>query len=68
MVGYNIYRGASAQGTLRQDELHSPSPAFLHRRLGRRKELTYFYKTTAVNKHGKESKFSNQVQVTIPNS
>ncbi len=29
---------------------------------------TYFYVTTALNKLGKESKFSNQVQVTIPNS
>lgn len=29
---------------------------------------TYFYTTTAVNKHGKESKHSNRVEVTIPNS
>jgi fibronectin type 3 domain-containing protein len=29
---------------------------------------TYFYVTTAVNQKGHESKFSNQVRVTIPNS
>ncbi len=29
---------------------------------------TYFYMTTAVNKDGEESNYSNQVQVEIPNS
>jgi fibronectin type 3 domain-containing protein len=29
---------------------------------------TYFYMTTAVDKKGRESKFSNRVQVTLPNS
>jgi len=67
VVGYNIYRGASAQGSYaKMNSTPHPLPSFTDASV--EEGTTYFYKTTAVNKHGKESKFSNQVQVTIPNS
>ena len=67
VVGYNIYRGASAQGSYaKMNSTPHPLPSFTDTSV--EEGATYFYKTTAVNKHGKESKFSNQIQVTIPNS
>lgn len=67
VVGYNVYRGPNIKGPFAKinSSLH-PKPSFTDTsvQLG----ATYVYVTTAVNKHGKESKGSNQVQVKIPNS
>jgi hypothetical protein len=66
-VGYNIYRGVQATGpfTKINSKLDS-APTFTDSSV--EPGLTYFYATTAVNKRGKESKYSKPVEVTIPNS
>ena len=66
-VGYNIYRGVQATGpfTKINSKLNS-APTFTDSSV--EPGLTYFYATTAVNKRGKESKYSKPVEVTIPNS
>jgi hypothetical protein len=66
-AGYNIYRGINPTGPF--SKLNSsphPNPTFTDSSV--QSGATYFYITTALNKKGKESKPSNQVQVTIPNS
>jgi len=67
IVGYNVYRGAASQGPFAKinSALH-PKATFTDAGVASGK--TYFYVTTAVNQKGHESKFSNQVRVTIPNS
>ncbi len=67
VVGYNIYRGVQSKGpyTKINSDPH-PNATFTDGSV--QSGQTYFYVTTALNKHGKESKPSNQVQVTIPNS
>jgi hypothetical protein len=67
IVGYNVYRGAASQGPFAKinSALH-PKTTFTDAGVASGK--TYFYVTTAVNQKGHESKFSNQVRVTIPNS
>jgi hypothetical protein len=66
-VGYNIYRGTKATGPFSKinSSPHS-APSFIDSSV--LSGQTYLYITTALNKHGKESKPSNQVRVTIPNS
>jgi hypothetical protein len=67
VAGYNIYRGITAQGPF--TKLNSdPHPLSSFTDGSVQAGATYFYMTTALNKSGKESKFSNPVQVTIPNS
>jgi Abnormal spindle-like microcephaly-assoc'd, ASPM-SPD-2-Hydin len=66
-VGYNIYRGIQARGPFSKINSKLQSEAsFTDSSV--EPGLTYFYATTAVSKHGKESKYSKAVQVTIPNS
>ena len=66
-VGYNIYRGVQATGPYTKINSKLQSAAtFTDSSV--EPGLTYFYTTTAVNKRGKESKYSKAVQVTIPNS
>ena len=67
VVGFNVYRGLAAKGpyTRINGSVHPKSTFTDASVVG---GSTYFYMTTSVNKKGKESKFSNQVQVTIPNS
>jgi hypothetical protein len=67
IVGYNVYRGAASKGPYaRINASPHPKPTFTDASvLGGE---TYFYMTTAVSKNGKESKRSNLVRVTIPNS
>ena len=67
VVGYNVYRGAASQGPYEKiNSVVHPKPTFTDAavKIGE----TYFYMTTAVSKNGRESKYSNQVRVTIPNS
>jgi hypothetical protein len=67
VAGFNVYRGLSAKGpfTRINGTLH-PKATFTDASVVG--GSTYFYATTSVNKKGKESKYSNRVQVTIPNS
>lgn len=63
--GYNVYRGTSAKGTLTRinssvDPETSYSDATI---IGGN---TYYYATTAVNSSGKESGYSNRVEVVVP--
>jgi hypothetical protein len=67
VIGYNIYRGEAASGPYtRMNTSTHPVSSFTDASvLGGQ---TYFYVTTAVNKGGGESKYSNRVKVAIPNS
>jgi ASPM-SPD-2-Hydin domain-containing protein len=67
VVGYNIYRGSAAKGPFTKIN-SGPHPNSSFTDASVQAGVTYFYVTTAVNKLGKESKGSNQVRVTIPNS
>ena len=66
-TSYNVYRGGASEGPFAKINaaLH-PKPTFTDAGVAGGK--TYFYVTTAVNQKGHESKFSNPVRVTIPNS
>ena len=66
-VGYNIYRGAAANGPYTKINA-SPHPASTFTDASVVGGETYFYVTTAVSKGGRESNWSNQVRVAIPNS
>ena len=66
-AGYNIYRGIAPKGPFtRINRAVEPSPNFTDAAV--QPGQTYFYVTTDVDKHGRESKYSNQVQVMVPNS
>jgi hypothetical protein len=66
-AGYNIYRGVAPKGPYAKiNTTPQPVPTFTDASV--QAGQTYFYMTTAVDKKGRESKFSNQVQVTLPNS
>jgi hypothetical protein len=67
IIGYNIYRGVAPKGPYAKMNT-APHPAASFTDASVRPGQTYFYMTTAVDKKGRESKFSNQVQVTLPNS
>jgi hypothetical protein len=67
VIGYNVYRGAASEGPFAKiNAAPHPKPTFTDARVAGGK--TYFYVTTAVNQKGHESKFSNPVRVTVPNS
>ena len=67
IVAYNIYRGVTPTGPFSKINT-APHPKATFTDGSVQGGQVYFYVTTAVNKHGKESKHSNQVQVAIPNS
>jgi Abnormal spindle-like microcephaly-assoc'd, ASPM-SPD-2-Hydin len=67
VAGYNVYRGVAAQGPFTR-LTSSPHLQATFTDASVVGGSTYFYATTAVNKKGKESKHSNHVKVTIPNS
>jgi hypothetical protein len=67
VLGYNIYRGAATKGPFSKiNSSPHPNPTFTDASVVG--GMTYFYMTTAVSKKGRESKYSNRVQVTVPNS
>lgn len=66
-IGYNIYRGVSPKGPYAKMNT-APHPASSYTDASVQPGQTYIYMTTSVDKKGRESKFSNQVQVTLPNS
>ncbi|MGA8313689.1 MAG: hypothetical protein WB755_26935, partial [Terriglobales bacterium] len=63
----NIYRGVALKGPYAKIN-PAPDPVATFTDATVQAGQTYFYMTTAVDKKGRESKFSNQVQVTLPNS
>lgn len=67
IAGFNVYRGLASKGpfTRINSSVHPHSTFTDGSVVG---GSTYYYMTTSVNKKGKESKFSNRVQVQIPNS
>ena len=67
VVGYNVYRGVAVNGPSTK-MTSSPHPNATFTDASVVGGTTYFYTTTAVNHKGRESKHSNQVKVTIPNS
>ena len=66
-VGYNIYRGPAENGPFAKMNA-SPHPKSTFTDASVVGGQTYFYRTTSVNKGGRESNYSNQVRVEIPNS
>jgi fibronectin type 3 domain-containing protein len=66
-VGYNIYRGPAENGPFAKMNA-SPHPKSTFTDASVSGGQTYFYRTTSVNKGGRESNYSNQVRVEIPNS
>jgi hypothetical protein len=67
VVGYNVYRGVVPKGAFaRINTSPHPKPTFTDASVAGGE--TYFYMTTSVSKSGRESKYSNRIQVTIPNS
>ena len=67
VAGYHVYRGVAAKGPFTR-LTGSPHPQATFTDASVVGGTTYFYSTTAVNSKGKESKHSNQVKVSIPNS
>ncbi len=63
--GYNVYRGTSASGTLTKINSNlDPDTSYTDAAIIGGK--TYYYATTAVNSSGKESVYSNRVEVVVP--
>ena len=67
VAGYHVYRGVAAKGPFTR-LTGSPHPLATFTDASVVGGTTYFYMTTAVNKKGRESKYSNRVQVSIPNT
>jgi hypothetical protein len=67
VAGYNVYRGAAPKGPYARINT-APHPRATFTDAAVAGGQTYSYMTTAVSKNGRESKYSNRVQVTIPNS
>lgn len=65
VVGYNIFRGASSSGPYSKiNAAPDPTTTFLDATV--QGGQTYFYVTTAIGSDGKQSAFSNWIQVVIP--
>jgi predicted phage tail protein len=65
VAGYNVYRGAKSGGPyVRLNSALDSTTSFTDSSV--QAGSTYYYVTAAVNKSGKESHYSNQVQVVIP--
>jgi hypothetical protein len=66
VVGYNIYRGLGSKGPyIKMNSTVHPTATFTDTSV--EAGLTYYYIATAMNNHGTESKYSQQVEVKIPN-
>jgi hypothetical protein len=65
VTGYNVYRSTSRTG--RYNKINtSLDPDTTYRDVTIVGGSTYFYATTAVNSSGKESAYSNRVEVVVP--
>ena len=67
VAGYNVYRALAPKGPYAKIN-SSPHPKATFTDDSVAEGETYFYMTTTVSKNGGESKYSNPVSVTIPNS
>lgn len=67
VVGYNVYRGTGSKGPYSKMTA-SPEPNAIFTDASVVGGETYVYVATAVYKNGRESKNSNQVLITVPNS
>jgi hypothetical protein len=66
-VAYNIYRRTQPKAPFTRVNT-TPQSKATFTDTSVQGGQTYFYVTTAVNNRGTESKFSNQIHVTVPNS
>jgi hypothetical protein len=65
VMGYNVYRKASSAGSYtRINSLLDPDTNYTDATVIH--GTTYYYATTAVNSKGKESDYSNRVEVAVP--
>ncbi|MGH9530265.1 MAG: choice-of-anchor D domain-containing protein [Terriglobales bacterium] len=65
VVGYNIYRAIASGGQYSQiNPIPDSNPSYVDSTV--QAQHTYYYVTAAVAANGKQSAFSNQVQVVIP--
>jgi fibronectin type 3 domain-containing protein len=65
VVGYNIFRADASGGQYTQiNSVPAPNSSYLDSTV--QEGHTYYYVTTAVASNGKQSTFSNQVEVVIP--
>jgi predicted phage tail protein len=63
--GYNVYRSTSSSGTFAKiNSVLDRDTSYSDKSIEDGK--TYYYKTTAVNSSGKESGFSDEVEVEVP--
>jgi fibronectin type 3 domain-containing protein len=64
-MGYNIYRKASLAGSYAKiNSKVDPNTTYTDATVVH--GTTYYYATTAVNSKGKESDYSNRVEVVVP--
>ncbi|MHB8754318.1 MAG: beta strand repeat-containing protein [Candidatus Acidiferrales bacterium] len=66
VVGYNIYRGATNNGSYPVKLNGSPVPGVTFTDTNVLANQTYYYVVTAVDSNGVESAYSNQASATIP--
>jgi hypothetical protein len=65
VTGYNVYRSTSRTGTYTKlNSSLDPDPTYTDTTII--SGSTYYYETTAVNSKGKESVYSNRVEVVVP--
>ena len=64
VVGYNVYRRAKDENTFRKIATQVAGPPYEDHQVV--SGQTYFYTVTAVDKSGRESRFSIDIQATIP--
>jgi hypothetical protein len=65
VVGYNIYRSTAENGTYsKMNSKLDPETDYTDASIAAGK--TYYYKTTAVNSSGKESRYSEGVEIVVP--
>jgi len=64
VVGYNVYRRAMSGTPYVRIATQIPGPAYEDRLVNGR--TTYFYVVTAVDQHGRESRFSTVVRAEVP--
>ncbi|MHB8524802.1 MAG: hypothetical protein ACYDD2_01415 [Candidatus Acidiferrales bacterium] len=66
VVGYNIYRGTTNNGSYPVKLNGSPVPGVTFTDTNVLANQTYYYVVTAVDSNGVESAYSNQASATIP--
>ncbi len=65
VVGYNVYRGGAPTGHYSKIN-PALDPVTTYTDYSVAAGQTYYYVTTAVDEHGRESRYSNQTKAVIP--